>query len=510
MSRQTPLWISLGLFCAPPLLMLLVAPLLTNPLASHLLKLKEEELIAYQAERSRMLDHALPSQLSRFRFDCGPQDMALLRSPEYYNRHIRFAALQPAKGTGCSTLGPQWPLVPEVEIPGSSDFHLTSTPPRFDTERETLISARRNGNLAYWVLDSSWSHELLRTPCQGCFYLEFNHRDPALAGLFFPRGNQQIRQEANPISRVNVDHQHQVEQSLWAGQALRQYAASRIRHYGLPLSLLLGLGLVLTYWLLRNYRNSLDGLLRLAMRRGEFIPFYQPIVDSRSHEVVGHEALIRWRRNDSFVPPGAFIDYVERQGLIVPITEQLVRQVVADLERLPPPQWVSVNLVAAHVEHSYLDALLHRLRWPDPDRLTFELTERIPITDMQRAAREIANLGLRGYHFKIDDFGTGYGGFAYLQRLGIRRIKIDKMFVDTIGTQDLKRSVLDAIIAFGRESGMEMIAEGVESQEQIDYLAERGVYLIQGYAFARPMPIAELVDWQPPVKAAEAMRASGA
>lgn len=510
MSRQTPLWISLGLFCAPPLLMLLVAPLLTNPLASHLLKLKEEELIAYQAERSRMLDHALPSQLSRFRFDCGPEDMALLRSPEYYNRHIRFAALQPAKGTGCSTLGPQWPLVPEVEIPGSSDFHLTSTPPRFDTERETLISARRNGNLAYWVLDSSWSHELLRTPCQGCFYLEFNHRDPALAGLFFPRGNQQIRQEANPISRVNVDHQHQVEQSLWAGQALRQYAASRIRHYGLPLSLLLGLGLVLTYWLLRNYRNSLDGLLRLAMRRGEFIPFYQPIVDSRSHEVVGHEALIRWRRNDSFVPPGAFIDYVERQGLIVPITEQLVRQVVADLERLPPPQWVSVNLVAAHVEHSYLDELLHRLRWPDPDRLTFELTERIPITDMQRAAREIANLGLRGYHFKIDDFGTGYGGFAYLQRLGIRRIKIDKMFVDTIGTQDLKRSVLDAIIAFGRESGMEMIAEGVESQEQIDYLAERGVYLIQGYAFARPMPIAELVDWQPPVKAAEAMRASGA
>ncbi|MFM4705399.1 EAL domain-containing protein [Aeromonas bivalvium] len=510
MSRQTPLWISLGLFCAPPLLMLLIAPLLTNPLASHLLKLKEEELIAYQAERSRMLDHALPSQLSRFRFDCGPEDMALLRSPEYYNRHIRFAALQPAKGTGCSTLGPQWPLVPEVEIPGSSDFHLTSTPPRFDTERETLISARRNGNLAYWVLDSSWSHELLRTPCQGCFYLEFNHRDPALAGLFFPRGNQQIRQEANPISRVNVDHQHQVEQSLWAGQALRQYAASRIRHYGLPLSLLLGLGLVLTYWLLRNYRNSLDGLLRLAMRRGEFIPFYQPIVDSRSHEVVGHEALIRWRRNDSFVPPGAFIDYVERQGLIVPITEQLVRQVVADLERLPPPQWVSVNLVAAHVEHSYLDALLHRLRWPDPDRLTFELTERIPITDMQRAAREIANLGLRGYHFKIDDFGTGYGGFAYLQRLGIRRIKIDKMFVDTIGTQDLKRSVLDAIIAFGRESGMEMIAEGVESQEQIDYLAERGVYLIQGYAFARPMPIAELVHWQPPVKAAEAMRASGA
>ncbi|WP_111873921.1 EAL domain-containing protein [Aeromonas bivalvium] len=510
MSRQTPLWISLGLFCMPPLLLLLLGPLLTKPLTHHLLKAKEEELLAYQAERSQLLSHDLLAQLSRFKFDCGPQDMALLRSPDYYNRHIRFAALQPAKGQGCSTLGPQWPFVPEVKLSPSADFQLTSTAPRFDTEREMLVYARRNDNLAYWVLDSSWSHELLRTPCKGCFYLEFNHKDPALAGLFFPRGNKQIRAESSPISTVYFDNQHQVEQTLLAGQALRQYAASQIRHYGLPISLLLGLGLVLTYWLLRNYRNSLDGLLRLAMQRGEFIPFYQPIVDSRSHQVVGHEALIRWRRNDSFVPPGAFIDYVERQGLIVPITEQLVRQVVADLEQLPPPQWVSVNLVAAHVEHSYLDEMLQRLHWPDPDRLTFELTERIPITDMQRAAREMANLGLRGYHFKIDDFGTGYGGFAYLQRLGIRRIKIDKMFVDTIGTQDLKRSVLDAIIAFGRESGMEMIAEGVESQDQIDYLAERGVYLIQGYAFARPMPIAELLHWQPPVKATAAMHASGA
>lgn len=509
MSRMTPLWISLGLFCAPPLLLLLIAPLLTNPLANYLLREKEEEMLTYQADRTRMLDHAIPSQLARFRFDCGPQDMALLRSPVYYNRHIRFAGLQPAEGTGCSTLGPELPFIPDDKTQSSREFHFISTPSMFDTEREILIYTKRHGGLAYWVLDSSWSHELLRTPCETCFYLEFSYKDPALAGLFFPRGHKPIREESSPFSVVYFSNKYQVEQTLWAGDALRQYAATRIRHYGLPLSLLLGLGLVLTYWLLRNYRNSLDGLLRLAMQRGEFIPFYQPIVDSRSHEVVGHEALIRWRRNDSFVPPGAFIEYVERQGLIVPITEQLVRQVVADLDQLPPPQWVSVNLVAAHVEHSYLEEMLQRLHWPDPDRLTFELTERIPIADMQRAAREMANLGLRGYHFKIDDFGTGYGGFAYLQRLGIRRIKIDKMFVDTIGTQDLKRSVLDAIIAFGRESGMEMIAEGVESQEQIDYLAERGVYLIQGYAFARPMPIAELVGWHPPVKAIEAMHPGG-
>jgi sensor c-di-GMP phosphodiesterase-like protein len=108
---------------------------------------------------------------------------------------------------------------------------------------------------------------------------------------------------------------------------------------------------------------------------------------------------------------------------------------------------------------------------------------------------EIAALQERGYHFKLDDFGTGYGGFAYLQRLGIRQIKIDKMFVDTIGTDDLKRSVLDATIAFGLKSGMEMIAEGVETQEQVDYLHRHGVHLIQGYVYAKPMPLSKLKIW---------------
>ena len=108
---------------------------------------------------------------------------------------------------------------------------------------------------------------------------------------------------------------------------------------------------------------------------------------------------------------------------------------------------------------------------------------------------EIAALQERGYHFKLDDFGTGYGGFAYLQRLGIRQIKIDKMFVDTIGTDDLKRSVLDATIAFGLKSGMEMIAEGVETQEQVEYLHRHGVHLIQGYVYAKPMPLSKLKIW---------------
>ncbi|MGB6187646.1 MAG: EAL domain-containing protein [Aeromonas molluscorum] len=501
MSRLTSLWISLGLFCTPPLLLLLLTPLLTGPVTQQLLKAKERELLAYQAERNKVLEQDIKAQLLGFKFDCGAEDMALLRNPDYYSRHIRLAGLQPAQGKGCSTLGLGLPQLADIKgTPLSSGFGLTATKRSFGTEQELMVYVKHSGNLAYWILNNSWTHELLHTPCQECFYLEFTHHDPALEHLYFPRGNAAIMGQPHAIKLNHMYERQRVQQTLWAGTALRQYAAEQIRHIGLIIALSLGLLLLAGYWLLRNYRNSLDGLLKLGLQRREFLPFYQPIVDSRTHEVVGHEALIRWRRGENFIPPGVFIDFAERQGLIIPMTEQLVSQVVVDLKLLASPQWVSVNLVAAHVEQTHLQEMLLRLHWPDPQRLTFELTERTPISDMKSAAREMAALGLRGYHFKIDDFGTGYGGFAYLQQLGISRIKIDKMFIDTIGTQDLKRNVLDAIITFGHKSGMEMIAEGVENQGQLDYLAERGVYLIQGYVFAKPMPIAEIANWHPPVK----------
>ncbi len=142
------------------------------------------------------------------------------------------------------------------------------------------------------------------------------------------------------------------------------------------------------------------------------------------------------------------------------MTSQLLEKVIADLPRLAPGQWVSVNIVAAHLEHPHLRNLLLLHGWPSP-RPAHLRADRAQAHHRHRDRdREIGALQQQGYHFKLDDFGTGYGGFAYLQRLGIRQIKIDKMFVDTIGTDDLKRSVLDATIAFGRESGMEMIAEG--------------------------------------------------
>ena len=497
LRRTSPLWISLLLLCLPPLLALPLGHLLERPLARQLLTQKGREIEEALLERHRELDQGIRLQLARFRFDCGPQDMALLRGPHFYSKHLRIQGLILASGSGCSSLGQTLPFhsADMPPYPAGDQFGIIATQASFHTEQELVAYYRAGGNIAYWVLSNSWSHDLLKTPCADCFYLEFSQLEPGEVNPIFPRGDSTIKQEATCQSLSFLDPGKQNRQTLWAGKALQHHASMQARHYGLWYGGALGGLLVAIYWGLRNYRRSLKGLLQAGLARREFIPFYQPVVDSRTREVVGFEALLRWQRGRNMVPPGTFIAYAEEQDLILPMTDQLLEQVIADLPSLAPTQWVSVNLVAAHIEQPHLSGQLQRHGWPSPDRLTFELTEREPITDIQAAMGEIATLQEKGYHFKLDDFGTGYGGFAYLQRLGIRQIKIDKMFVDTIGTDDPKRNLLEAIIAFGLKSDMEMIAEGVETQAQVDYLIQHGVHLIQGYVYARPMPLGKLRIW---------------
>lgn len=424
--------------------------------------------------------------------------MELLRDPSFYSSHIRLQGLELASGNSCSSLGIEIPLLKELQNNGQKfdQQGITATAAKYNTEQELVAYYRSDDNLAYWVLDSSWSNDLLQSPCSQCFYLEFSRQDTDASTLYFPRGNKDIKQEESDLRLSFFDPNELTKQTLWAGKALEQYAHDQLNRYAFWFSIVFGTLLSITYWLQRSYRRSLKGLLQTGLVRREFIPFYQPIVDVRTHQVVGFEALLRWQRGNELIPPGTFIEYAEEQGLILPMTEQLLEQVITDLPLLAPEQWVSVNLMAAHIEQPLLRTLLAHSHNPSPAQLTFELTERKPILDIKTATEEITLLQQMGYHFKLDDFGTGYGGFAYLQSLGIRQIKIDKMFVDTIGTNDLKRSVLDAIIAFGRESGMEMIAEGVESQQQVDYLSQQGVYLIQGYFFGKPMPLKMLTHWQ--------------
>ncbi|MBL0628066.1 EAL domain-containing protein [Aeromonas jandaei] len=491
--------IYLILLSLPVLISQPIAYWLAQPLAEKRLEQKMSEIKRANVERYDILNKILATQLKQFEFNCGAKDMSLLRNPRFYNTHIRLQGLVLGSGQVCSSLGQGISITLDQRHGDTAmgPFGLTATQPSFNTEQELVVYYKAgDGNTAYWVLDNSWIHEMLQTPCVDCFYMEFNLINKNSFAPTLPRGDKRIKQEENPSSIDSYEPHTLTKQTLWAGQALTRYARAQAETLALWIGVALGILLAGAYWLHRHYQRSLQGLLQIGLKNQEFEPFYQPVVDSRTGEVVGFEALLRWRRRGELVPPGAFIDYIEEQGLILPITAQLLERVLTDLSSMAATQWVSVNLVAAHVEQPLLRNLLQQHQWPSPAQLTFELTERKPLTNIKSAAREINALQERGYHIKLDDFGTGYGGFAYLQSLGIRQIKIDKMFVDTIGTDDLKRSVLDAIIAFGRESGMEMIAEGVETREQVDYLYQQGVYLIQGYVFGKPMPLQELLLWQ--------------
>lgn len=253
---------------------------------------------------------------------------------------------------------------------------------------------------------------------------------------------------------------------------------------------------------LLTIRQSLGRVIKDALRFSEFVPFYQPIVDSRNGQVLGAEVLARWRRgNGEIVPPYQFIPFAEDSGLIIEITEQLVEKVTADLKRFgwnKTGQFASVNIVPEHLDSDVFYKLLtqgmerHGLI---PKNISLEITERRQIANLAQARKALDAFFEYGIDLKLDDAGTGYGGFSYVQELGISTLKIDKMFVDTIQSDDVKRSVLDAIIAFAKSSELKTIAEGVEDKAQVEYLEQHGVYAIQGYVYAKPMPAEDLVGW---------------
>ncbi len=249
-------------------------------------------------------------------------------------------------------------------------------------------------------------------------------------------------------------------------------------------------------------RLSLHALVQRGITKREFIPYYQPIVNVKTNELYGCEVLARWKKKGAgLISPMEFIPYVEKSGQIIPITNLLIEKTIKDLSII---NWqltnrvISINLVPQQLEN--LELMNSSLQLFSQSKISvkqvaFEITERKQFENLAIASEVIEYLKSQGIDIKLDDAGTGYGGFSYIQELNLRSLKIDKMFVENIGTTDIKLSLLDSIIAFGKQAGMEMIAEGVETKEQSLYLLERDVYLQQGYYFGMPMDAEEFSSY---------------
>jgi sensor c-di-GMP phosphodiesterase-like protein len=273
---------------------------------------------------------------------------------------------------------------------------------------------------------------------------------------------------------------------------------------GLPawtlVGLLLGAAAVLGLWRSVVSRARLVHRLAGAVRKRQFEPWVQPIVEMHSGLCVGGEVLMRWQHpHRGVVTPGEFIEEAERSGLINEMSDLvmgLAAYRLGDLARRYPQLHFSVNVTPGQLARGDFAQRLAELFSADSlpaVHVLIELTER-DIVD-SRASHALGGLRDAGWRIALDDFGTGQSSLALLERLRIDRIKIDQSFVRTIDGQTVRRPVLDAIIGLAAQLDVPLIAEGVETRAQWDYLNQRGVTYAQGYLLARPMPIDAFSRW---------------
>jgi sensor c-di-GMP phosphodiesterase-like protein len=298
------------------------------------------------------------------------------------------------------------------------------------------------------------------------------------------------------VSRMTQDGQIKIVGQISRSWVLRDW----LRELLIVAPLTIAISSVLSYLLIRQAQiNSLDLELKRGLARNEFEVHYQPIVDLATRRCVGSEALLRWRHPyRGLIYPHLFIPIAEQTELIIPITEWLIARVIQDqalLKSKCPDLYMSVNLSPTQLNIGDVDRLIQMLKGEgdySQTKITFEITENKLIEEQGQVVQDaIARLKLCGARLAIDDFGTGYSNIAYLERLDVDQLKLDQLFVKGLSYGNSVNQLVDSLIDFGNRVGLTIIAEGIETETQYQYLKERGVQYGQGWLFSRPLPLIE-------------------
>ncbi|CAI8851394.1 diguanylate cyclase [Pseudomonas sp. IT-347P] len=255
----------------------------------------------------------------------------------------------------------------------------------------------------------------------------------------------------------------------------------------------------------RNARSmaDLESELRRALRRDELELHYQPRLNLEDGQIVGLEALVRWRHGErGLLPPSEFVPLAEQSGLIVPLGYWVISRALRDMQALRerglPALHMAINLSFRQFQDSQLLPTLSRLiaeRGVEAQWLEFELTETAVMRRSDLVKQTMDALGRLGVRFSLDDFGTGFSSFVHLNSLPITLLKIDKSFVGGMEQREENRKLVHAMINLAHNLHLEVVAEGVETPEQLELLRGFGCDQVQGYLISRPLPLDELVEY---------------
>ncbi len=256
---------------------------------------------------------------------------------------------------------------------------------------------------------------------------------------------------------------------------------------------------------LYSNRRSIETLLRKAIEKDEFILQFQPKVDVGTNVIKGVETLLRWRPDENkFIPPDVFIPVAEETGLITPIGEWILNKAISQLEEWneteTAPIGMSINLSARQFQNKEFFSIVKRIvdgSSVDPRLLTLEITESLLMEDVDHAIKTLKQFRELGLILAIDDFGTGYSSFNYLSELPVDELKIDRSFIVNLSRDSKNVKIFSTIIYLARNLGLTTVAEGVETEAQLQHLREIRCDQYQGFLFSQPLTDIELYKLLP-------------